>query len=131
MKKLIVLLLSIIMAQAIISQVPTTTSVSQEKATYLLKSKQLKRTGTILLVGGTVSFLPLAVLAYANGSQALAIVALLSLVAIPASIPFYVAGHKNKKKAMELTFIDDISPGFLKNSFASKVMPILGLRFRF
>jgi hypothetical protein len=129
MKKLIAFLLLLTISACSFSQ-STHLITSQTKTDYLQKSKLQKKTGLILLLGGTACVLvvPIGVLVLTKSYPAAAITMAVGLIAIPASIPFLVAASRNKKKALSLSFKNETAPQLQKNSFINRSVPSLSLK---
>jgi len=115
MKKLIFFLLLLAVSACSFSQ-PTTTSISPVKIDYLKKSKHQKTIAWILAGGG----LAIRATGYAIGvnvdffddSGVWGAIILLSTGAATmlASIPFFIASAKNKRRAMSLSFKNEKAP---------------------
>jgi uncharacterized membrane protein YfcA len=129
MKKLIAFLLLLTISACSFSQ-STHPITSQTKTDYLQKSKLQKKTGLILLLGGTGCALvgSVVVTIIAKSLAAGAITMAVGLIAIPTSIPFLVAASRNKKKALSLSFKNETAPQLQKNSFINRSVPSLSLK---
>lgn len=130
MKKII--LLSMVMALAIssFSQKPVLT-----KEEYLKKSKNQKVTARIMLGGGA----SLILLGNLIGNREESsfdeagsgfIIAAIGGASMLGSIPLFIAAGKNKRKAMELAFINEKVPIPRNGSFTKLSCPSVGIRVR-
>ncbi|MFI5133156.1 MAG: hypothetical protein ACHQEB_02415, partial [Chitinophagales bacterium] len=115
----------------VFSQLTNSTPVLT-KQDYLLKSKQQKSTAKILLIGGITSSL---IMPFAwiftqkndNGLNVFSTIFIVGLIAIPASIPLFIAAHQNKKKAMSLSLKNEKMQQLNKNGPVYKAVPSLSL----
>jgi hypothetical protein len=136
MKKIIVFALLLITANASFSQ-QNNPSQALSKQDYLLKSKHQKTTAWILLSGGLLST-GLGSLRlephddWGGGNNkpttASTIFLVTGLAAIGTSIPLFISAAINKKKAISVSFKNEISPQVYKNSFVYKPVPSLTLK---
>ena len=128
MKKIISLSLLLIISATSFSQ-QTKPSSSLTKQDYLQKSKLQKKTGFILLLGGTACVLvvPLGVLGI-KSLTANAIPFVAGLIAIPASIPFLIAASRNKKKGMSLSIRNETAPRLQNSNFIYRAVPSVTLK---
>jgi Mn2+/Fe2+ NRAMP family transporter len=130
MKKIIVLTMLLIVSAASFSQ-QIKPSPALTKQDYLQKSKHQKTTAVILTVACPVLILSPALIG-ANSSFSAVLsysFTALGLLCLPASIPFFIASHRNKKKAMQLTFKNEMAPQFQNSSFTNRPVPSLSLKF--
>lgn len=141
MKKIIVVALLLIISIVSFSQ-QTEPSATLTKQDYLQKSKHLNKSAWLCLSGGTALFLAsIAVVPkdydvwYHDNTpkedrqyhfaEALALTGFCSMLA---SIPLFIASHRNKKRSMSLSFINETTPQLQKNSFVYRSVPSLKLR---
>jgi len=128
MKKLIFFLLVLVVSANSFSQ-PSTTFASPAKTDYLKKSKHQKTTGLILLSGG-VAVVTISII-ISSAKSDIFFLFLGDLVGggmIIASVPFFNASARNKRKAMSLSFKNEKAPQILKSSFVYKSVPSLTLK---
>ena len=132
MKKITVFILLLSLSVASFSQVTTHTD-PELKASLLKKSKRQGTAATITLLGGItcVVVVPLAwglTTKNGGGLEAVAWLWAAGLVAIPASIPLYIASGRNKKKAMRLSLNNETVPQPQNNGFVTRAVPSLTLK---
>ena len=150
MKKLSVILLLTIISFNTFSQQTTSSKPSLTKMDYLKKSKKQNTTAWILLGSGigisVIDFLrkrPEPIYA-PNGSwitypptnsseldkfdHSQRVVLFIGCATALASIPFFINAHKNKKKAMSLSFKNEKIPQIQKRSFVCQIVPSLTLK---
>lgn len=117
-------------------------STSLTKQDYLLKSKKQANTALILLGGGAAlvgtgiifpkgeyegtSFI-WGIDTYSNDSFVGVLLATGSLSML-GSIPFFIASGKNNRKAMNVSFKNEMTPQLSKRSFVYKPVPSLTLK---
>ena len=129
MKKIISLsLLLIISATSFSQQTKPSSTLTQQD--YLQKSKVQKKTGLILLLGGTASVLvgTVVVTMITQSYAAGAIPFVAGLIAIPASIPFLIAASRNKKKGMSLSIRNETAPRLQNSNFIYRAVPSVTLK---
>ncbi len=126
MKKLTGFVLCIAISASSFSQ-PTMTSED-----YLLKSKQQNKIGRILLGGGLGCALILSVGAtvLAKSLAVGAVTMVVGMIAVPASIPFFIAAGRNKKKGMSLSFKNETAPILQNNSLIHRAVPSFSLKIK-
>jgi hypothetical protein len=115
------------------------------KTDYLKKSKKQKTVAWVLLGGGATLvltgiiipkgeitnpdcvFCPEEKIEYKNDGikSTLGLTGVLSMIG---SIPFFIASSKNKKKAMSISFKNELSPPLVKSSFVYRSVPSLNLK---
>jgi len=129
MKKIIVLTLLLIISAASFSQ-QTTTSPRLTKVDYLKKSKRQKTTAIILTVACPVLILSPALIGANSGFSAVLSYSFTALgcLCLPASIPFFVASSRNKRKGMSLSFKNETAPQLQKDGFTNRSVPSLTLK---
>jgi len=137
MKKILVLFLFLAVAVNIFSQVDTIATHTSIKADYLKKSKTQKTVAWVLVGAGTT----LMVVGLSTGLNAADDVNLNeaitggSLIIVGAvidlgSIPLFIAGAKNKRRAMSVTINNDLVPSLRQGSIAHVPMPTLSFVFK-
>ena len=129
MKKIIVFGMLLMLTVNTFSQqtVPAPTLTS---ADYQSKSKHQKKIGMTLLLGGAGCALVGSVLVaiITRSIEAGAIIMAAGLISIPASIPFFIAASRNKKKGMSLSFKNETVPQIQNGSFTTRYAPSLTLK---
>ena len=137
MKKYVAFLLLMLFAGKTFSQVDTTTSPTSLKTDYLKKSKTQKTiawillgTGTTLIViGGSIGVHGEEDLSYNKAAAGAGFVIAGALIDI-GSVPLFIAGAKNKRRAMSVTINNDLIPRLQKGMITRVPMPTIGLRVR-
>jgi hypothetical protein len=141
MKKIIVFVLLLIVSVASFSQ-ETKPTPALTKQAYLKKCKNNKTAAWVCLGSGTALFLTgMAVVPkdynpyydvntpqedhQYHFAEALAFTGFGSMLA---SIPLFIASHRNKKKSMSLSFKNEKVPYIQKNSFVYRPVPSLNLK---
>ncbi len=133
MKKITIFFLLLAVSVATFSQQSNPTP-QLTKQDYLQKSKHQKIAGAIFFLGGTALWLGGAG-AYMNqkndmggtkGKPAMVIGGGSVLV----GVPFLIASGRNKKKAMHLSFKNEMVPGIYKSSLVYNSIPSLILKFK-
>ena len=138
MKKIILLIAFFALAFAAFSQ-QTTPSPTLTKQDYLKKSKRQKAAAWILVSSGAFFTLLGSIELNFAGSDSIdgtdptkksakTIFKVIGLTAVGVSIPFFISAAKNKKKAMALSFKNEISPQIYKTGFVYKPVPSLTLK---
>ena len=148
MNKAIILILMLILSTNLFSQ-QTEPSPSLSKDAFLQKSKRQKSAAWILLAGGfassTISVLiaaPKATEDYLSifpgvlvGATPIehnytgeTILLIAGTAAMLSSIPLFIAAGKNKRKAMNLVFKNEIAPQVQRTSFVYRSVPSLSLK---
>lgn len=130
MKKIQLILIFSALAFISYSQ-PGNPSIPLTKQDYLKKSKHQKTAGWLLLGGGTIAWV-VGVSKYMNqndnkdggGEAAMVIGGIAGL----SSIPFFIMASKNKKKAISLSFKNQIIPQLQKNYFSNKSLLSFNLK---
>ena len=129
MKKIIVCALLLSIADASFSQ-QTNPAPALSRQDYLQKSKQQKTIAWIMLgsgicmVGGGLAINLSGGILNGKGSKGLWLSYLGGVVTLT-SIPLFIAASKNKKKAMSVSFKNEISPQIYKSGFVYKPVPSL------
>lgn len=129
MKKLLITALLVVLSSSIFSQQTLT------KQDYLHKSKKQKTTAWVLLGGGvTVGLIGLTKINLAgsdgdinNGPGTALFVT--GTVAALSSIPFFSASKRNKRKAMNMSFKNQMVPKLQNSGFVYRSVPSLNLKF--
>lgn len=129
MKKIFVLIMLLAVSATSFSQ-QTNPSPALTKQDYLQKSKQQKTTAVILMVACPVLMLSPALIGANSGFSTVLSYSFTALgfLCLPASIPFFIASHRNKKKAMSLSFKNEPAPQLQNNSFTNRSVPSLTLK---
>ncbi len=140
MKKIIVGFILLILATSAFSQ-QTSSSPVLTKQDYLEKSKKQKTTAKILFVVGGAMFMTgilvitddIGGIGNPNDKQNSSLADVLgyagATVAV-ASIPFLVSAGRNKRKAMSISFKNELSPQIQKSSFVYRAIPSFTLKFQ-
>ena len=144
MKKIILYAMLLILSASSFGQ-QTKPSADITKQDYLQKSKKQKKTATIMLGGGaafllTVFIIPkgkqtgttdiygiFPVADYKNDGIKVAF-GFTGIVSMLSSIPFFIASGKNKRKAMNLSFKNEMAPQIQKSSFAYRTVPSFNIK---
>ena len=133
MKKIIIFTMLMITANATFGQ-QTIPNPTLSKQDYLQKSKHQKRAAWILVSGGslcamlgTVQFNFAGSDGEVNNSTG-TVFLVTGLAAIGASIPFFIASSKNKKKAENVSFRIEKAPHIQQGSFVFRSYPALSFR---
>lgn len=140
MKKITIFLLLLILSAATFGQ-QTNPTPPPTKQDYLKKSKTQKKTAWILLGGGTVlaitgAAIPSKVTDYGNPlnpyddkySNNWSYLIGVGGLAMLCSIPFFIASGKNKRKAMNLSFKNELAPQVMESGFVYRSIPTLNLK---
>ena len=121
----------------VFSQKDTTLPNSSMKTDYLQKSKTQKTIAWVLLGSGTV-LIGAGVIVTVNGEANLsfddaesgAALIVAGAVADIASIPFFILGAKNKRKAFAVTFKNEFVPQLQQGGLVRIPIPTIGLTVR-
>lgn len=129
MKKIISLSLLLIISATSFSQ-PTKISPPFTKQDYLRKSQHQNKIGWTLVLGGagTAGLLSVGVWVITKSFGAGAVTMAAGLLAIPASIPFFIAAGRNKKKGMSLSIRNETAPRLQNSSFIYRAVPSVTLK---
>ena len=131
MKKIILFSLLLLLSAATFSQ-QTTTATQLTKEDYLKKSNHQKTTAVILAVACPVLILSPALIGANSGFSTVLSYSFtaLGILCLPASIPFFIAAARNKRKANEATaFLKmETAPQLQGSSFITKTVPSLTLK---
>ena len=133
MKRLISLLLLLTISTASFSQSATATT-SQLKTDYLKKSKHQKTAANMLLYGGatcwiTCFFIIPNIKWGPAGAEGIFYTTFgVGLIAMPASIPFFINSSRYKKKGMSLSIKNETIPQVSNRNFVYKAVPSLTLK---
>jgi len=153
MKKIIISLILLTIAQATFSQ-QITPSPTLTKQDYFLKSKQQKTAAWLLLGGGFALSSIGAISAAPKAAEDIGYVVLLfpnivagntqpepqndytgetillicGTAAMLSSIPLFIASGKNKRKAMSLSFKNETAPQIYKGNLVYNTIPSLTLK---
>lgn len=143
MKKITCFAMLLIIAANSFSQQPNPASLSTND--YLLKkSKHQKTAAWAFLSGGFVcavigTAIVLNDLTYGtvdvlvtgentNTSNTGAVITIIGIVSMAASIPLFIAAHRNKKNAMILSFKNETAPQIQKSNLVYRSVPSLTLK---
>jgi hypothetical protein len=137
MKKYVTFFLLMLFAGKTFSQVDTSTSHTSLKTDYLKKSKTQKTiawillgTGTTLIViGSSIGTHGVEDLSYNEAAAGAGFIIAGALMDI-GSIPLFIAGAKNKRRAMSVTINNELIPRLQQGMIARVPMPTIGLRVR-
>lgn len=131
MKKIIVFALLLMVSVVSFSQ--PTTETPMVKTDYLQKSKNQKTTAWVLL-GGGAGFILVGVL-IGNGKEASfddvgtgVVLGGIGALSMLGSIPLFIASGKNKRKAMSMSFKNEMIPQLQNGSFVNRSIPSLSLK---
>jgi len=148
MQKLMVFVIFLAVSVTGVCQ-PGNTTISPIKIDYLKKSKNQKRTALILLGGGVICTATGMLLintgkemqestgsiwgiptysTYHKNDGISAAFGMTGILSMLTSIPIFLASHRNKKKAMRLTFKTETAPQLQKSSFVNRPVPSFALR---
>ena len=141
MKKIFIFSLLLAFTINAFSQADTAISNTSVKTDYLRKSKNQKTTAWILLGGGvammitgiiiennTTNYEPAgSIYLVDEGSTAGAVLFLAGGVASLTSIPFFIASGKNKRKALSVSFKNELVPQLRKNTLVRLPIPSIKL----
>lgn len=134
MKKIIIISMLLILSAASFSQPATTTD-------YLQKSKKQKTAAWIMMSGGLACSLAGSILSaqldfmgdtaplFDDKTTKTGIVLnIIGLCSIAGSIPLFIVSHKNKKRAMNLSFKNETAPQLQNSKFVNQPVPSLSLK---
>lgn len=144
MKKIIHFILLLTMSAISFSQT-TNPLPALSKQDYLQKSKNQKTAAWLLVAGGAALIVsggivwvnhinekaetdPFGAYMEAYTTTTGDWIAVAGLVAAAGSIPLFIAGAKNKRKAMSMSFKKEMVPQLQKTSFANRFVPSLSLK---
>lgn len=135
MKKFITIFLLIFFAVKTFSQVDTSTTRTFLKTDYLKKSKTQKTIAwalvaagtTLIVIGGTIGTHGVEDVSL-NDAEAGGGLIIAGAVIDLGSIPLFIAGAKNKRRAMSVTINNEFVPRLQQNMIARVPIPIIGLR---
>jgi hypothetical protein len=114
----------------------TNPSVALTKQDYLKKSKDQK-IAALVLVGVGSGLIVVGVVNGVNRNfdwsndgyyRRFVVFSIIGVAGVLSSIPFIIASHRNKRKAMRLSFKNETAPQLLKNSFAYRPVPSVTLK---
>jgi len=144
MKKIILFAMLLILTASSFGQ-QTKPSPGLIKQDYLEKSKKQKKAAVVMLGGGAVLLLTsfiipkgeqtgtrdvygiISVPSYKNDGIK-AVSGLTGVASILGSIPFFIASGKNKRRAVNLSFKNEMAPQIQKSSFVYRPVSVLGLK---
>ncbi|MEP6700010.1 MAG: hypothetical protein ABJA85_01790 [Bacteroidota bacterium] len=144
MKKIIVFAMLLIVSATSFSQ-STATSSTAIKTDYLKKSRTQNTAAWFLLSGGLVLVSVSAGISaneigtdisnifsgeVRKSTNTVEILGYTGLASILGSIPLFIAAHKNKNKAMSLSFQNETIPQLQKGSFVNHSVPSLTLQIK-
>jgi hypothetical protein len=131
MKKIILFFMLLIVSAISFSQ-PNTVNPTV-KADYLQKSKNQKTSAWVLLGGG--AGLIIAGTLIGNGKEASfddagtgVVLGGIGALSMLGSIPLFIASGKNKRKAMSMSFKNELMPQLQNGSFVNRSVPSLSLK---
>ena len=128
MKKIILFTMLLIMSASSFSQQTALT-----KQDYLKKSKNKKTTAWVMLGGGAGLILVGGLLGNSKESSFSdagtgIVIAGVGALSMLGSIPLFIASGKNKRKAMSMSFKNEMVPQLQKSSFVNRLVPSLSLK---
>jgi hypothetical protein len=140
MRSTILIPILLILFAAASAQQTTTVSPALTKTDYLKKSKNQKTTGIVLLTTGSVMATVGLAMTLSNvsgifdpndpprhNSSTADILGYSGLAIAAASIPFFVASSKNKKKAYSLSLKNDLVPRIYEKRFFYHSVPSISI----
>ncbi|HEY6063689.1 MAG TPA: hypothetical protein VIV35_08780 [Chitinophagaceae bacterium] len=132
MKKVIFFAMLVIISSASFTQ-QTTNTVPTVKTDYLKKSSNQKFAAWLLLGGGaavlTITGLSNVGLDFGSPkNSSVAVPVGIAAICMVSSIPFFIAGAKNKRRAMSMSFKNETAPQLYKGSFTNPLVPSLSLK---
>jgi hypothetical protein len=135
MKKYVIIFLLILFVGKSFSQIDTSTSHTSIKTDYLRKSKTQKTIAwvlvaagtTLMVIGSTVGNHAADDLSINEASSGGGLIIAGAVVGL-GSIPLFIAGAKNKRRAMSVTINNEFVPGLQQNKIARVSIPVIGLR---
>src|SRR5205809_5902274 len=141
MKKILIFCLMLSFSGKAFSQVDTTAPNTSIKADYLRKSKNQKTIAWVLLGSGTAMMVtglilsgnaanndPFGTLTGSNEEANTGVILFaVGGVAGLTSIPFFVAGSKNKQRALSVSFKNESVPQLKKNALGHLSLPSVSL----
>jgi hypothetical protein len=132
MKKIILFAMLLIMSASSFSQQinPSPTLTKQD---YLKKSKNQKTTAWVLLGGGAAFILIGDLIGNSKESSFSdagtgVVIAGVGALSMLGSIPLFIASGKNKRKAMSMSFKNELIPQLQNGSFVNRAVPALSLK---
>jgi hypothetical protein len=137
MKKYITVFLLVLFAGKTFSQIDTATSHTSIKTDYLKKSKTQKTVAWVLVAAGTSLIVIGGIIGTHGGEEVnfndaatgggLIVAGVLMDLG---SIPLFIAGAKNKRRAMSVTINSDFVPRLQQGIIARVPIPTVGLRIK-
>jgi hypothetical protein len=141
---LLILLLTCFFETSFAQELASDSSKIISKETLLLKKKNQKRAANILLISGgslmvisgivAIGEATIFVASWGSNEENLfktsSALFTVGLVASVASIPFYIAAGKNKRKAAALSLQQQKIPYLQNNTVASSMIPAVSLKIR-
>jgi hypothetical protein len=132
MKKIVLFFLLLIMTTISFSQ-QTNPSQPLTKEDYLKKGKA-KKSGAWLLLGGGFGVLAITAITNAGvdfqNKKSFPVVSVsIGGAMMIGSIPLFIAAKKNKRKAMSMSFKNQLSPQLQNSGFVYRSVPSLNLKF--
>ena len=132
MKKIILFTMLMILSASSFSQ-QTNSHPTLSKQDYLQKSKNQKTTAWVLLGGGAALILVGDLVGNSKESSFSdaatgVVIAGAGVLSMLGSIPLFIAAGKNKRKAMSLSFKNEMIPELQNSSFVNRSVPSLSLK---
>lgn len=135
MKKIIVFAILLIFTTITFSQQtkPSSTLTQQD---YLKKSKHQNTAASIFLYGGAASWvtcffiIPKIKWGPAGAEGIFYGLFGVGLLAMPASIPFFIAAGRNKKKGMSLSIRNETAPQLQNSNFTYRAVPSVTMKIK-
>lgn len=131
MKKIILFTMLLTMSATSFSQ--PTTETATVKTNYLQKSKNQKTTAWVLLGGGAALILVGDLIgnnkesSFSDAGTGV-VIAGVGALSMLGSIPLFIASGKNKRKAMSMSFKNEMIPQLQTGSFVNRAVPSLSLK---
>jgi len=132
MKKTILFAISLIMSAASFSQ-QTNSQTALTKEDYLKKSKNQKTTAWVMLGGGAAFILVGDLIGNSKESSFSDagtgfIIAGVGALSMLGSIPLFIASGRNKRKAMSMSFKNEMIPQLQNGNLVNRSVPSLSLK---
>src|SRR5258705_12673666 len=132
MKKIILFIMLLILSVSSFSQ-QTNSRPVLNKQDYLKKSKNQKTTAWVLLGSGAALILVGDLIGNSKESSfddagAGVVIAGAGVLSMLGSIPLFIASGKNKRKAMSMSFKNEMMPQLQRGSFVNQSIPSFSLK---
>jgi hypothetical protein len=132
MKKIILFAMLLIMSASSFGQ-QTNSHPALNKQDYLQKSKNQKTIAWVMLGGGAALILLGDLIGNSNESSfndagTGVVIAGVGALSMLGSIPLFIASGKNKRKAMSMSFKNEMIPQLHNSSFVNRSLPSLSLK---